>query len=176
MFTENSERVIKRELTGISIGLWSKRGSFFLIMFLAAIILNGPCAVRTADAAENQPLAGKTTPKFRWVSAGTAHAVPRVTAETKTIVPIEVEVGGSVTEVLFVISPQFRAFGIRIENPSSNVTEGTAHARVVFNIASGMPLGRHNLVIQVFEKDGKTAIVSGTVPFIILPNDMECLC
>ena len=176
MFSENPEYFVKSELSGTGRGPWSTLHFFCLIVLLAGFVQYGSSAVRTADAFEKGPLAREVNTKFRWFSAGNGYTVQRVTTETKTIVPVEVEVSGNITGVVFVIPPQFKTFGIRIENPSSEVKQGIARARVIFNIASGMPLGRHDLVIQVFERDGKTAIVSGTIPFIILPNDMECLC
>jgi hypothetical protein len=176
LFSEKSDLFANNELSGTGKGRWVTRSLFCLVVLVVSFLQSGSLEVRTADAFEKQLLNGEAVAKFRWVPAGNSHSVQKVTTETKIIIPIEFEVGGKITEVVFVISPKFKDFGIRIENPSSEVKQGIARARVIFNIASGMPLGRHDLVIQVFEKDGKTAIASGTIPFIILPNDMECLC
>lgn len=176
LYSENSGFFLKSESSDNGKDRWLTLSFFCLIVLLACFVHQVSVAVRTADAFEKELFTGERNAKFRWVPTGSGHTVQRVTTETMTVVPVEVEVGGSITGVLFVISPQFKAFGIRIENPSYEVKQGIARARVIFNIASGMPLGRHDLVIQVFEKNGKTAIASGTIPFIILPNDMECLC
>lgn len=176
LFSEKVNYLANNEASGTGKGRWTTRSFFCFVVLVVALLQNGSLEVGTAAAFEKQLLTGERAPKFRWFSAGNGHSVPRVAAETKSVVPVEVEVNGNITGVVFAISPQFKAYGIRIESPSSEVKEGIARTRVIFNIASGMPLGRHELVIQVFESDGKTAIVSGTIPFIILPNDLECLC
>lgn len=134
-------------------------------------------SINTAPASANESLpAGGKVVAFRWFPTVSGWKTQRVVAGTEFDVPIEVEVQGDVSEISFAISAKFRDFGIGFEKETSEVLKGKAHSRVVFRIVEGMPLGRHDLGIRIFERRTGREIGSGSIPFIILPSDLECLC
>lgn len=175
MSFDTPKYLVKNVLSGPGKGRSAARAFLCLAVLLFTFLQDGPQWLVTAEAREKDR---DREGMFRWSPAlkGDSCAVQKVKTGTETVVEVEAVTGNNVREVAFVIPPYFRNFGIRVEPPASEVREGIARARVVFRVSSGMPLGRHDLPVEVFEKNSRTVIVSGSIPFILLPGDLECLC
>lgn len=146
-------------------------------VFLMLFLREGVPRLQVIEAAEKEylPAEARIT-AFRWVPTVQGRAVERLVVGTKTVIPVEVEIEGKTSEIIFMIPSKFRAFGIRMDKEVNEVKAGKAGSTVMFNIPEGVPLGRHNLVIDILEQKSRTLIGRGTIPFIFLPSDIECLC
>ena len=106
----------------------------------------------------------------------TASGPLTVTEEKPKVVSFSFMVTGRVSKVRFLISKRDKAKGITLLEETAKVKDGTATSRLSFNILDGMPLGRHDLVIEVLAADGGAKICSGKIPYIILPAGAACMC
>jgi hypothetical protein len=146
------------------------------VLIIAAIAL-GCFAPQPGGALQGQKTHGDgRVVAFRWFPAVAGQQTVRVFADTEVAIPIEAEVEGNISEVIFEIPSKFKTFGIAVEKPFSAVQGGKARSKVLFRIIGGMPLGRHDLVVHILERSSKAGIGIGSIPFIILPSDLECLC
>lgn len=85
-----------------------------------------------------------------------------------------VEVG--VSKVRFTISRSDRDNGVTLLEDTVNVKDNVAASRLSFNIHRGVPLGRHDLYIQAFDAERNVKILTGKIPYILLPTGSECMC
>ncbi|GAB4412846.1 MAG: hypothetical protein OHK0032_08940 [Thermodesulfovibrionales bacterium] len=113
---------------------------------------------------------------FEWTSTPPGQRVAKVTTETEIAIPFKVRVKGDVSKIKFLIPKKFMNFGIRIKDEVVSTKNGISNSTVLFNVPRGMPLGRHDLVILIIDPMNNREIGSGTVPFILLPQGIECMC
>ena len=158
--------------------LWTARVSpaiyLVLAVFISFLCEGSPCG--EASEKKGSISTGGEVWEFRWTPTSKGLSVERIVARKKVVVPIEISLTGNIAEVIFIIPSKFRAFGISMEPQVAEVKDGKAHAGVAFFILEGMPLGRHDLIIEVLDGLSRTRIGSVKLPFILLPSDLECLC
>ncbi len=145
-----------------------------LAAFLIFLCEGNPCGEASEKKGSISP--GGEVREIRWTPTSEGLSVERIVARKKVVVPIEVSLNGNIAEVIFIIPSKFKAFGISMEPQVAEVKNGKAQAGVAFYILEGMPLGRHNLIIEILDGLTRTRIGSATIPFILLPSDLECLC
>lgn len=127
------------------------------------------------DASETERAAHDNV-EFEWISTPPGQRAVKVTTETRIAVPFKVRVKGEVSRIKFLVPKKFMAFGIRVKDEVIAVKEGISGSAVLFNVPRGMPLGRHDLVIMIIDPVNNKEIGSGTIPFILLPQGIECMC
>ena len=113
--------------------------------------------------------------RLEWESAVPGRVVKVVNGKTERI-PFRIWIGENVSRIKFGISRKDRSLGITISPEDVAVHEGIAGSVAEFTIPRGMPLGRHDLAIRVMEIGTDRMIGTGTLPFILLPSGLECMC
>ena len=152
------------------------------VVFLTAIagvqpdIPLGHIGTQVAEAKDVDASTHAPKVEFQWYPTIPGKTVQEVTTETEVAIPFKFRIKERVSLVIFTISKEYRAFGIRIVKRTAHVREGAAISKVDFNVPGGMPLGRHSLVIRVIDSDTGKEIGQGEIPFILLPSGIECLC
>ena len=152
------------------------------VVFLTAIagvqpdIPLGHIGTQIAEAKDVDTFTHAPKVEFQWYPTIPGKTVQEVTTETEVAIPFKFRIKERVSMVIFTISKEYRAFGIRIVKRAVHVKEGAAISKVDFNVPRGMPLGRHSLVIRVIDSDTGEKIGQGEISFILLPSGIECLC
>lgn len=111
------------------------------------------------------------------ISAETSSGRPlRVTNERPMTVFFSFTVKGDVSRVRFAISRSDRDNGVTLLEDTVKVRNNVAASRLLLNIHRGIPLGRHDLYIKVFDAVKNVKILTGKIPYILLPSGSECMC
>lgn len=147
-------------------GLVMKRAIVPAMVILASLLPALPAMSSPVQGAEEKNTCGIIAP---------ASGPLLVTEERPKVIPFSFRVGGSVSEVRFLISDRDKVKGITLLEETAKVKDGVASSRLSFNILDGMPLGRHDLVVQVLDAVRGAKICSVTIPYIILPG-AACMC
>lgn len=126
------------------------------------------------EAAAGESFSGSNL-KLEWESEVPGHVVKVVNGKPKRIL-FRIRAGENVSRIKLGISRKDRSTGITISPEEVAVHEGIAASIAEFNIPRGMPLGRHNLAIRVMETGTDRLIGTATLPFILLPAGLECMC
>lgn len=113
---------------------------------------------------------------FEWTPTEKGRRFQKVSTNKPISIPFEVYIKELISKVSFSISGDFKGFGIHIKDETAAVNDGRTGSLVIFNVPSGMPFGRHNLVISVTDTISGNIIGSGFIPFILLPSGFDCLC
>lgn len=100
----------------------------------------------------------------------------RVTNERPLTVSFSFMVKGDVSKVRFRISRSDRDNGVTLLDETAKVRGDVASSRLLLDIHRGVPLGRHDLNIEVFDAAKKVKIHTGKIPYILLPSGAECMC
>jgi len=127
------------------------------------------------DASETE-MAAPDSVEFEWISTPPGQRVIKVATETEIMVPFRVKTKGGVSRIKFSVPRKFIALGIRVRDSVVTVKSGIASSAVLFNVPRGMPLGRYDLVIMIIDPASNKEIGNGTIPFILLPRGVECMC
>ncbi len=143
------------------------------VFFLAMVPLASLLLVLSAVSSKGFPARGEGT------SCGIIAPVSGpllVTEEEPKVVPFSFAVRGSVPEVRFLISRKDKETGITLLEETVKVRGGAASSNLSFKIPDGMPVGRHELLIEALDAGRGARICTGKIPYIVLPARGECLC
>ena len=149
---------------------------FIVLIVDVPLTLSGNCRAPTVQAAETDVVTSNINIGFQWSPTKPGWTVEKVFSERPVTVPVEITAEGNVSRVKFTIPQEYKAFGISISNEVAEVKGGKADSTVIFDMPIGLPLGRHDLVIRIMDTETGEEIGSGTIPFILLPSEFECMC
>ena len=158
-----------QDTTDKEMGLRTVVPPFYSLFFL--------CILLTASAASAKDVFnwGVVTPSG--ITPQTSSAQPlRVAHERPVTVFFSFKVKKDVTKVRFAISKSDRDAGVSILEETVQVKDNIAASRLLLNLHGGVPLGRQDLNIQAFDAIKNVEILTGKIPYILLPGDTECLC
>lgn len=111
------------------------------------------------------------------ISSPTSSGRPlKVTNERPLTVFFSFVVKEDVPTVRFAISQSDRDKGVTLLEKSVKVEGGIATSHLLMNIHRGVPLGRHDLYVEVFDAAKNVKILTGKIPYILLPTGSECMC
>ncbi|MEJ2697561.1 MAG: hypothetical protein P8013_13060 [Candidatus Sulfobium sp.] len=100
----------------------------------------------------------------------------KVTNERPVTVLFSFAVKGDVSKVRFTISRSDRDDGVTLLEDTVKVKGNIAASHLLLDIHRGIPLGRHDLYIQAFDAVKNVKILTGKLPYILLPSGSECMC
>ncbi|MEJ2685482.1 MAG: hypothetical protein P8Z71_13940 [Candidatus Sulfobium sp.] len=100
----------------------------------------------------------------------------KVTNERPLTVVFSFVVKGDVSKVRFAISRSDRDNGVTLVEDTVRVKGNIATSHLLLNIHRGVPLGRHDLYIEAFDAGKNVKILTGKLPYILLPTGSECMC
>jgi hypothetical protein len=113
---------------------------------------------------------------FEWTPQGPGQKVVKVITETETAVKFKVNIKGEAVKFRFSIPKKFTDFGIRVKNDVVESKKSIAESSVVFYVPRGLPLGRHDLIIIIIDATDNMEIGRVAIPFLLLPQGIECMC
>ncbi len=113
---------------------------------------------------------------FEWKSKTQVQNVAKVITETVATVLFKVSIKGDAARLRFDVPKKFRDFGIRIDKEIVEAKNKAAESSVIFHVPRGLPLGRHDLVINVIDAADNRELGRVIIPFILLPQGIECMC
>lgn len=113
---------------------------------------------------------------FEWTPQAPGQKVVKVITETAAVVKFKVNIKGDAVKLRFSITKQFTDFGIRVKNEVVESKNGIAESSVVFYVPRGLPLGRHDLIIIIIDATDNREIGRVAIPFLLLPQGIECMC
>jgi hypothetical protein len=105
---------------------------------------------------------------FRWVPANPGDRFVEVATGKKVVVPFEFQVGPDVREMSFDIKEEsLRGKGVFIEGAVTEVRDGMASSRVVFDLRPGAGLRAGHYSLTVIARDAATGDIvrKGEIPF-----------
>lgn len=113
---------------------------------------------------------------FEWTPQAAGQKFIKVMTETETYVKFKVDIKGAATKLRFSIPKKFTDFGISVINEAAGSKKGIAESSVLFKVHRGMPLGRHDLIILISDATDDREIGRVIIPFLFLPQGIECMC
>lgn len=157
-------------LNSTRIKAWIRRSFPVVLLFgLSFGVSYDPHGVVAAESNSGRNL------QMEWESEAPGQVVKVVNGKPKRI-SFRIRAGENVSRIKIEISRKDSSIGITISPEVVAVHEGIAGSIVEFNIPRGMPLGRHNLRVRAMEIGTDRLIGTGTLPFILLPSSLECMC